>query len=639
MSTISSLLFKQKFGHSLIPDPSLIAEKRRQAEEAAMMETLFDVNRPDKPIPTTAVAFLWFFLSKRFAGRALLMVTIAALSIALMGYEAPSLRRLIDTMTNLNQGADPDEVWYWFFVVAALWFGSSFCNRAYQVLETYTAPRFRFLVQNTLFSHLIWHSPHYFQENLSGKLGQKIKQAGNSCLTLIQILLHDVVRIVTIMIQGTLLLWPSSPTMALLLLCWTAGFLGLSALFVGRCRALSTAFAQESTTAMGRMVDSIANIELVRAFGRHAFERRIIGDYFTREQKASRRVRGFFTLVHALLFSVTLACQVGLLSMAVYRVVQGTMTAGEFMLVFSLATIVFNNVWGLSQRLLEFYDQLGIVSDALELVGHPHEIINSPDAKPLMIRGGRIQLCDLTFRYGDGHAVFEGLNLEIQPGEKVGLVGPSGAGKSTLIKLLRRQFSLQSGSILIDGQNIEQVTLESLNDAIAEVPQQPGMFHRSIGENIEYARLDATPEQREKAAQDAHCVEFIQRRALGYETIVGEQGVRLSGGEKQRVAIARAFLKDTPILILDEATSSLDSETEHLIQSTLWQLMEGRTVIAIAHRLSTITSMDRILYLEHGRIMEDGSHEQLLALHGRYAKLWARQSGGFLEVEGLEEPV
>lgn len=637
MRMLSALLFKQKIGHSLTADPSTMTEKRRQAEEAAALETLFDINHPEKPIPTTAVAFLWFFLRKRFAGRALLMMIIASLSILFMGFEAPALRHLIDTMTNLKQGAQADEVWFWFFMIAVLWFGSSFCNRAYQILERHTVTRLRFLVQNTLFSYLIWHSPHYFQENMAGKLGQKIKQAGNSCLNLLNILLHDVVRIVTIMIQGMLLLWPSSPIMAIMLLLWTAGFLGISALFVRRCRELSIAFSQVSSTSMGRMVDSIANIELVRAFSRHLFERSIIGDYLTRELQASKRVRGFFILVHTLLFSVTLACQVGLLSMAVHRVVNGTMTAGEFMLVFSLATIVFNNVWGLSQRLLEFYDQVGLVTDALEMVAHPHEIMNSPAAKPLIIRGGGIQISDLTFRYGDGHAVFEQLNLEIQPGEKVGLVGPSGAGKSTLIKLLRRQFALQTGSILIDGQNIEQVTLESLNNAVAEVPQQPGMFHRSIGDNIEYARLDATPEQREKAAQSAHCVEFIQRRALGYETIVGEQGVRLSGGEKQRVAIARAFLKDAPVLILDEATSSLDSETEHLIQSTLWQLMEGRTVIAIAHRLSTITSMDRILYLEHGKIMEDGSHEQLIALNGRYAKLWARQSGGFLDVEGLEE--
>ncbi|MEO5339318.1 MAG: ABC transporter ATP-binding protein/permease [Magnetococcus sp. MYC-9] len=602
-----------------------------QGGKGSSLETLFDLRHPERPIPKTALSFLWFFLRQRFLGRALTMVSIAALSIALMGYEAPSLRNLIDSMNRLSQGGGGDEVWFWFLVVAGLWLGSALCNRAYQLMETYTAPRFRFLVQNTLYSHLIWHSPRYFQENFAGTLGQKIKQAGNSCLTLLNILLHDVVRILTIMVQGTLLLWPTSPTMAIMLVLWSFGFLGISTLFIQRCRSLSHAFSNESSVAMGRMVDSIANIELVRAFGRHLHERRIIGDALLREQQASVRVRRFFTLVHALLFSATLLCQLSLMAMAVQRIVAGTMSTGEFMLVFSLATIVFNNVWGLSQRLLEFYEQLGVVSDALELVSAPHEITDAVQARRLDVKGGGITIRQLGFRYGDGHPVFDGLDLEVHAGEKVGLVGPSGAGKSTLIKLLRRQFVWQSGRILIDGQDITQVSLDSLNLAIAEVPQQPGMFHRSIGDNIRYACLECSTEQRDAVARSAHCVEFIQRRALGYETIVGEQGVRLSGGERQRVAIARAFLKDAPILILDEATSSLDSETEHVIQSTLWQLMEGRTVIAIAHRLSTITSMDRILYMEQGRIVEDGSHAELLARNGLYARLWERQSGGFLE--------
>lgn len=596
------------------------------------LETLFDDRFPDRPIPKTALKFLWFCFRRRFLGRALLMITIASASIGLMGFEAPSLRNLIDTMGNLKQGGNPNEAWYWFFVVGALWIGSSLCNRGYQLLEAYVAPQFRFLVQNTLYSYLIWHSPHYFQENFAGKLGQKIKQAGNSCLTLYGILLHDVVRILTVTVLGTALLWPSSPTMAVMLVLWAFGFLGFSTLFIGRCRKLSHVFANESSTSMGRMIDSISNIELVRAFSRHHFERSVVGDYLIREKMASQKVRLFFTLVHFVLFTLTLLCQLGLLAMAVQKVASGEMTAGEFMLVFSLASLVFNNVWGLSQNLLNFFEQLGVVSDALELVSRPHEIVNIPNAKPLLVQGGGIIICNLTFRFADGHAVFENLNLEIKPGQKVGLVGPSGAGKSTLIKLLRRQFIFQGGHILIDGQDITLVNLESLNDSIAEVPQQPGMFHRSIGENICYARLDASPEQRESAANSAHCIDFIQRRSLGYDTIVGEQGVRLSGGERQRVAIARAFLKDAPILILDEATSSLDSETEHIIQSTLWQLMKGRTVIAIAHRLSTITSMDRILYLERGRIIEDGSHETLLAQRGPYAQLWERQSGGFLTV-------
>jgi ATP-binding cassette, subfamily B, bacterial len=246
------------------------------------------------------------------------------------------------------------------------------------------------------------------------------------------------------------------------------------------------------------------------------------------------------------------------------------------------------------------------------------------------MKAGGIELREVHFCFGDATKVFDGLNLSIRPGEKVGLVGRSGAGKSTLVKLIRRQYDPQYGRVLIDGQDIAHVTLESLNAAIAEVPQQPGVFHRTVGENIAYGRPGASLEEIRAVAVQAHADEFIMKRPAGYDTIVGEQGVKLSGGERQRVAIARALLKDSRILILDEATSALDSESEHLIQQALWTLMEGRTVIAIAHRLSTITEMDRILYLEGGRVVEEGSHHQLLALGGHYAQLWHRQSGGFL---------
>jgi ATP-binding cassette subfamily B protein len=227
--------------------------------------------------------------------------------------------------------------------------------------------------------------------------------------------------------------------------------------------------------------------------------------------------------------------------------------------------------------------------------------------------------------------VFASLNLDIKPGERVGLVGPSGAGKSTLVKLLRRQFEPQAGRILIDGQDIAHVTWDSLNESIAEVPQVAGVFHRPVRDNIRYARPDAEQGDVERAASDAYAHEFIRAREKGYDTIVGEQGIKLSGGERQRVAIARALVKDARILVLDEATSSLDSESEHLIQEALWTLIQGRTVIAIAHRLSTIAGMDRIVYLEAGRIVEEGPHRELLAKGGAYARLWNRQMGGFID--------
>jgi ATP-binding cassette subfamily B protein len=597
-------------------------------------DTIYYRSFADGPIPKTPWAFMTLFVRRRLRGQALAVVVCAAMSMVTMGFEPPALRGLVNELQRMaGSGTWTYDSAFWFAVMAGSWITSSIFNRLHQLSDLRFTPTLRAMIQSYLFSYTLEHSPRYFQENFAGKLGQKIKQAGQSTVQILGIVLHDCVRIVVILTMGVVLLFSTNIWFAVVLAGWTIAYLGLSALLARRCVELSRAYSDEASTATGRLIDAVSNVELIRAFARAPFERDLFSIFIGRERDASRRVRRFLAVTHFFQHGATIAFQVGLTAIAVVEVINGAMTTGDFVMVVSLSTIIAGNVWTLSQRLLEFFEQYGIVEESIELVAQPHEIVDRPMAAPLRAKRGAIEYRDVHFAHADGTPVFAGLNLRIESGEKTALVGPTGAGKSMLVRLLRRQFPLTSGQICIDEQDISTVTLESLNRAVAEVPQLPGLFHRTLRDNIRYARPDATDAEVEEAARRAYCHEFIARRVEGYETIVGEQGIRLSGGERQRVAIARAFLKDAPILVLDEATSSLDSETEHLIQEALFRLIAGRTVIAIAHRLSTITGMDRIIFLDRGQVVEQGSHEELLRLKGRYAALWRRQVGGFLPEE------
>jgi len=579
-------------------------------------------------IPASPWLFLWSFIRGRYWGRTLLLALTAVGGIGLMSFEPVALKALVDGLA--AAGGWSGDVLFWFLALGGLWIGSALFNRAREIVDLYTGPALRQDIQFQLFAHLVGHAPRYFQENHAGKLGQKVKQAGQSALQLIDILSNDIVRIVVVLSFSLYLLYSAHSFFAVLLVGWTAAQIGISSLLARRCITLSRAFSEQVAASTGHMVDVIANIELVRAFVRRQHEFGLVSETLGREAERSRELRWFLVKMWFILFNALLVFQVALIGIAVSEALAGRMSVGDFAMVFSLASIVGTNVWNLSTRMLGFFENLGNLSGALELLARPHEILDRPGAQPLTVRSGGVAVCGVRFAHADGTTVFDGLSLTIAPGEKVALVGPSGAGKSTLVKLLRRQYEPQQGRILIDGQDIATVTLESLNQAVAEVPQSPALFHRTIHENIAYARPDAGEEVVLDASRKAHCHDFVVQRPNGYQAVVGEHGVRLSGGERQRVAIARALLKDAPILILDEATSALDSETERLIQDALWELFKGRTVIAIAHRLSTITGMDRVFYIEQGRILESGSHAELLARQGRYADLWRQQIGGFL---------
>jgi ATP-binding cassette subfamily B protein len=605
------------------------AEETRVDADAELAESV-------RFLPTTPWAFLWHFVRERYAPRYLAMILAVVLAQICQTLDPYILKLLINRVTDaLGIAADQrvaGPIFGLFALMVALWFADTFLVRVYQLIDIYVAPSMRKRVQTRMFGYLLGHSPRYFQENFAGKLGQKVKEAGRACISIMEMVCFDLTKITVMLIVSMALLIGQNGHLALLLGGWMVIYLIGSSLLAYRCVGLSKAFSAAVSTSSGKLIDAISNAETIRSFARARHERVFLDDFLEGERQRSIRLRWFLIAIRmfqsiAVLSMIAALCWVALDDMLMHG---GDL--GSFTLVFSLSGLIAMNVWNLSNRMLDFFDNMGTLTEAIELVTQPHEITDPPGARPLVVTAGRIDVEDVSFAHPDGLILFDHLTLNIRAGEKVALVGPSGGGKSTLVKLLRRQFEPHGGRILVDGQDITAVTWDSVNAAIAEVSQSPGVFHRPVGDNIRYGWLEADEAAIVTAARRAHSHDFILRRPTGYGTIVGEQGIKLSGGEKQRIAIARALLKDARILILDEATSSLDSESEHLIQEALWDLMAGRTVIAIAHRLSTITGMDRILYLQAGRIIEQGSHTELVARGGAYSRMWRRQVGGFIGV-------
>ena len=583
-------------------------------------------------VPSTPFAFMWFLIKKHHLANVIVLVLLAGTATSIEAFGPYALSRLINAITAAveTHASFADAILPWLVLLAGIWLGSTLAYRAYEWVDVSTSPRMRALAQKYMFTYLMGHSPRYFQENFAGKLGQKVKQAGQATVGILGIVAFEMVRVAMMMVVGGVLMFLTHASYAIVLAIWAVAYLAIVFALAKRCVVYSKALSNEISTSTGRLIDAIANADLVRAFAKADYERRFISHFLIDEMNASRRLRTFLIVMRTFMAVATLALLLGLVTLAGMDALSGAITVGAFAMIFFLTNQVIRSVQELSYRLLDYFEQLGTLAEALELVSQRHEIVDAPNANPLVVREGAIRYENIKFAHPDGLQVFEDLNLLIRPGEKVGLVGPSGAGKSTLVKLLRRQFEPQAGRIVIDNQDIASVTWDSLNEAIAEVPQVASIFHRAVRDNIRYAKPGAEEAEVLRAAAEAYAHEFITGRTTGYDTIVGEQGIKLSGGERQRVAIARALVKDARILVLDEATSSLDSESEHLIQQALWTLMQGRTVIAIAHRLSTIAGMDRIVYLEAGRIVEEGPHRELLAKGGAYARLWNRQMGGFI---------
>jgi ATP-binding cassette subfamily B protein len=438
---------------------------------------------------------------------------------------------------------------------------------------------------------------------------------------------------------STVLLFNAHVQLGSFVLVWAVLFIGISYVLARRCQpyAFKASSARSETT--GTIVDSVTNLTSARLFARLRFEREYLEEALTNEMKEIRKSNGYNERVRWFQFSAAAVLKVGILYHALTLWGAGEISVGEFVMAVSLSLMIINEARNLSRRFLEFFEYVGNVANGVHTIVQPHELVDAPAATAPVISRGKIEFRDLDFGYGPDKKVFDKLNVTIPAGQRVGLVGFSGSGKSTFVSLILRLYDAQYGQILIDGIDIRNMAQDALHSQLSLIPQDPSLFHRSLMENIRYGRLEASDDEVFEAAKKAYAHDFIMQIKDHYQSMVGERGIKLSGGQRQRIAIARVILKDAPILILDEATSSLDSITEKAIQDTLDEVMVNKTVIVVAHRLSTIAHLDRILVFDKGRIVEDGSHAELLARRGQYYRLWSKQAGGFLPEDADGERV
>ena len=485
--------------------------------------------------------------------------------------------------------------------------------------------------------HVVRQNWSFFQNDFAGRIAQRVMQTANSLRESVMAGIRAVWYIVIYGVSAMVLMAQSDWRLALPTMLWFAGYVVFLHYFVPRMRDLAKASSEVRSQVMARVVDSYTNILTVKLFARIADEDAYVREVIDEHQAAvaaHMRLISYFmfalSVMNAMLLTFTAVIGIWLWS-------QGAVSAGVVATALPLAWQIANVAGWVSWEVTSIFENIGVVQEGMQTIAVPHSGTDKPGARDLEVTRGEIRFENVTFSYGrsDAAPVLCDLNLTIKPGERVGLVGRSGAGKSTLVNLLLRFFDSEQGTIRIDGQNISEVTQESLRAAIGMVTQDTSLLHRSIAANIRYSRSIASDAQVEAAARKAQAHDFIRalrdwRGRTGYDAHVGERGVKLSGGQRQRIAIARVVLKDAPILVLDEATSALDSEVELAIQEQLLGLMEGKTVIAIAHRLSTIARMDRLIVLDAGRIVEEGTHQELLARGGHYRQLWRHQSGGFL---------
>jgi ATP-binding cassette subfamily B multidrug efflux pump len=591
---------------------------------------------PGNP-PSGLLRFYWFFV--RQAKYLFLALFVSSFFVALVDAAIPVLMgRLVKAVTSATPDTLATAASHLIFGLVVLVLAIKPAVMLVQglIVNQMIAPGVTNMVRWQSHWHVVRQNISFFQNDFAGRIGSRVLEVGHTLRNSVVSVISVVWYLAALGLLGSAFLASASPILVLPVAGWTVAYVAFLALVVPQIRKNSRAIAFARSDMVGRIVDSYTNIMTVKLFARPEEE-----DQFVRESVDVHTGRMIIQHRWLSLYSVGLAILSGILVagttwMAVDLWASGHVGIEVVAMVLPMTLQISAASARVAHELSQIFEQIGTVHEAMETIAHPIGLVDKPSAKPLAVTKGAISFDRISFHYGREGGIIENLTLNIRPGERIGLVGRSGAGKSTLVNLLLRFYELQGGRISIDGQDIADATQESIRRHISVVTQDTSLLHRSIHENIAYGRRSATREEVVAATRQAHALDFIEtlsdwKGRTGFDAHVGERGVKLSGGQRQRIAIARVILKNAPILILDEATSALDSEVEAAIQSSLEDLMVGRTVIAIAHRLSTIAAMDRLVVLDQGRIVEQGSHQELLALGGHYARLWQHQSGGFLE--------
>jgi ATP-binding cassette subfamily B protein len=588
-------------------------------------------------LPKTLFPFIWGVIKEY--KHAVILYSLLALAAGFWGpFNSLLIKKLIDLLPIAAENIDILVIPVSLIVINFIVF-DNFTWRGITYIKYRYLPFILNKADNVLLDHTLQHSHQFFQERMAGTLSKQIFHLIDGIEKIISSSACNILRATSLLLMAFIFAYKVNPIFLGILVLWSVFFFGISLLMSKKLTYLSENQAAKESILGGQIIDSLTHSFSVSLFARRCYEidRRSgsLSDY-----RAAYQKKEIYSLIMHSIQGVLIAIMMAFSTFfLVYLYGKGLVTIGDFALILGLSMETGHMMWFTMSEVDEFNKAVGRCKQSLTALMLPLEILDKPNARALNCTHGQITFDQVKFHYKGTEPLFQNKSIEIGAGQKVGLVGYSGGGKSTFVNLILRLYDVTDGVILIDGQDIRDVTQDSLRGSIAMIPQDPSLFHRSLMENIRYGRADSTDEEVIEAARKAHAHEFISTLPQGYDSLVGERGVKLSGGQRQRIAIARAILKNAPILILDEATSQLDSVTESLIQESLWELMQNKTTIVIAHRLSTLLHMDRILVFDKGKIVEDGTHSELLAKSGLYKHLWDAQVGGFLGDETTEDEV